>query len=308
MRFLKQSTTVTIPIGPFYDATDGVTVESALTIPPSSVQISKNNGAMAAKDESSTATYDAAGIYRITLGGTVDVGTAGNLRIVANVSGAVGVFEDFVVLPGQVYDSIVSGTDLLDVNASQFAGDTVTSGAGGTLTLAAKGSMKVGVGDAEIGSATFRSDGITRIQSGLATAANVSAVETDTQDIQSRLPAALISGRIDATVGAMQTDVLTSTALAASAVTEIQSGLVLTSNLPSNFSTMLIAAAGTVTANPGGTLTVDLGTTDGTKLDEIHRIHGLKSGQDLVVTSTSRVAGSISQTIASGGGTTTVSR
>lgn len=50
-------------------------------------------------------------------------------------------------------------------------------------------------------------------------------VETDTADIQSRLPAALVSGRIDASVGAMATDVLTSTALAASAVTEIQTGL-----------------------------------------------------------------------------------
>lgn len=35
----------------------------------------------------------------------------------------------------------------------------------------------------------------------------------------------LVSGRVDATVGAMQTDVLTSTALASSAVTEIQAGL-----------------------------------------------------------------------------------
>lgn len=50
-------------------------------------------------------------------------------------------------------------------------------------------------------------------------------VETDTADIQTRLPAALVSGRIDASVGAMAADVLTSTALAASAVTEIQSGL-----------------------------------------------------------------------------------
>jgi hypothetical protein len=33
-----------------------------------------------------------------------------------------------------------------------------------------------------------------------ATAANQTAIETDTQDIQCRLPAALVSGRIDATV------------------------------------------------------------------------------------------------------------
>ncbi len=47
----------------------------------------------------------------------------------------------------------------------------------------------------------------------------------DTNDIQTRIPAALVSGRMDASVGAMATDVITNTALAASAVTEIQSGL-----------------------------------------------------------------------------------
>lgn len=44
-------------------------------------------------------------------------------------------------------------------------------------------------------------------------------------DIPARLPAALVSGRMDASVGAMASDTLTSSALAASAVTEIQSGL-----------------------------------------------------------------------------------
>jgi hypothetical protein len=55
--------------------------------------------------------------------------------------------------------------------------------------------------------------------------ADTGAIEVDTQDIQARLPAALVGGRIDASVGAMQTDTLTSAALAASAVTEIQAGL-----------------------------------------------------------------------------------
>jgi hypothetical protein len=45
-------------------------------------------------------------------------------------------------------------------------------------------------------------------------------------------------------------------------------------------------------------------TTDAGKLDELHRIHGLKSGEPMTVTPTSRVAGDISQTI-SGDGTTT---
>lgn len=53
----------------------------------------------------------------------------------------------------------------------------------------------------------------------------VDRIELDTQDIQSRLPAALVSGRIDASVGAMAANTVTASALASDAVTEIQSGL-----------------------------------------------------------------------------------
>lgn len=60
---------------------------------------------------------------------------------------------------------------------------------------------------------------------GASLAADVASVQSDTNDLQSRVPAALISGRLDVTVGAMQADVVTSTALAASAVSEIQTGL-----------------------------------------------------------------------------------
>lgn len=45
-----------------------------------------------------------------------------------------------------------------------------------------------------------------------------------------------------------------------------------------------------------------------TKLDEIHKIHGLAAGTPLVVDATSRVAGSISQTIDETGGVVTVER
>lgn len=47
------------------------------------------------------------------------------------------------------------------------------------------------------------------------------AIEVDTQDIQSRIPAALVSGRIDASVGAMANNTLTAAALAVDAATEI---------------------------------------------------------------------------------------
>ena len=50
-------------------------------------------------------------------------------------------------------------------------------------------------------------------------------VETDTADIQSRLPAALVSGRIDSSVGAMAANVMTAAAAAADLTTELQTGL-----------------------------------------------------------------------------------
>jgi hypothetical protein len=56
-------------------------------------------------------------------------------------------------------------------------------------------------------------------------------IEADTQDIQSRLPSALVSGRIDASVGAMAANTVTASALATDAVTEIQSGLALESTV-----------------------------------------------------------------------------
>lgn len=93
---------------------------------------------------------------------------------------------------------------------------------------------------------------------GYATAANVAAVETDTQDIQSRLPAALVSGRIDASVGAMAANTMTASALAIDAVTEIQSGLATAASVAEITKNAFVAtelAIGTVSSQTSFTLT-----------------------------------------------------
>lgn len=59
----------------------------------------------------------------------------------------------------------------------------------------------------------------------VAVKAETASIQSDTDNIQTRIPAALVSGRIDASVGAMAADTLTASALAGDAVTEIQSGL-----------------------------------------------------------------------------------
>ena len=59
----------------------------------------------------------------------------------------------------------------------------------------------------------------------VAVKAETASIQADTNDIQTRLPAALVSGRIDASVGAMAADTLTASALATSAVDEIVDGV-----------------------------------------------------------------------------------
>ena len=79
--------------------------------------------------------------------------------------------------------------------------------------------------------ATTSLSGLIGTPAGASLSADVAAVQSDTNDIQARLPAALISGRIDATVGAMQANVMTAAAAAADLTTELQSGLATSSAL-----------------------------------------------------------------------------
>lgn len=129
---------------------------------------------------------------------------------------AAGSFFDVVITTGTVDSVSVVGTVVASFTIRKDSSLKPTT-AGRTLDVSAGG--EAGVDWANVGSAT------TTVNLSGTTVKTATDVETDTADIQSRLPAALVSGRIDASVGAMATDVLTSTALAASAVTEIQTGL-----------------------------------------------------------------------------------
>jgi hypothetical protein len=58
-----------------------------------------------------------------------------------------------------------------------------------------------------------------------ATASALATVQADTDDIQTRLPAALVGGKMDSHVNDIATDAITAAAVKADAVTEIQAGL-----------------------------------------------------------------------------------
>lgn len=126
VQWLKQSTAATVKLGPFVDSSDGVTAETGLTISQADVRLAKNGGDYAQKNESSSATHDELGEYNVALD-TTDTNTLGRLRVMVQESGAAPVWQDFMVVPANVYDSIVSGSDYLAADTREVGGTTQTA-------------------------------------------------------------------------------------------------------------------------------------------------------------------------------------
>jgi len=142
MRFLKTNTATRVTVGPFLDKTDGITPETAITVTGCHLTLMVDTAGVPtlSLDADATAsggnndmvhvTGDDAGFYDLEL-------TAAQLNYVGramlsinNVGVHCPVFHEFMILPANIYDSIVSGTDLVDVSVTQFAGSAITSAAG----------------------------------------------------------------------------------------------------------------------------------------------------------------------------------
>lgn len=124
MLFLKASTaSQEVLLGPFVDSTDGVTAETALSIANTDIKIWKNGAITLANKNSGGATHISNGNYYAVLDAT-DTDTVGPGAIVVQVSGALAVRVNFCVLPALVYDSLIGGTDNLQVDSIQFGGTT----------------------------------------------------------------------------------------------------------------------------------------------------------------------------------------
>lgn len=138
MRFLRQSTSVDLPIGPMLDETDAKTVETALTITQPDIRLKKNGGAWAQKNAAQTLSHEENGYYEVTLD-TTDTNTLGLMRLAVHESGALPIFEDFLVLPANVYDSLIAGTDTLDVQVTGMGANVITSSAINTDAITSTG-------------------------------------------------------------------------------------------------------------------------------------------------------------------------
>ena len=125
MLYLKQSTAVTLKIGPFLDSTDGNTAETGLTISQADVRLSKNGGNMAQKSEATSATHDELGLYDCPLDAT-DTNTLGRLELAVHETGALIVRHTYMVIPAQVWDSLF-GADLLQVDVGEISSDATAA-------------------------------------------------------------------------------------------------------------------------------------------------------------------------------------
>jgi hypothetical protein len=123
-------------------------------------------------------------------------------------------------------------------SVATLTGATVTHSTNGYYTIAltvsntdSLGRLDIIVNNAAMSMSNHRYDVLVAatydaiVTNGIATSAQATAIQADTDDIQTRLPAALVSGRMDASVGAMASNVITAAALATDAVDEIVDGV-----------------------------------------------------------------------------------
>lgn len=197
---LKQSTAQTVVIGPILDA-DGVAVTTAVI---GNISIAKNGTAAALTTE--TLTHLANGYYTLALT-TSNTNTLGILAAyVNNTAMSMTVFR-WNVIAAQVYDSLVSGSDLLQIDIQQLVGSAQDAS---RILIGATAQREVNVTGAGHAAADVH-----EFQPGVITAGDFAA------------------GAITSTV--LATDSITSSQIAASAVTEIQSGLATSSGVTSAF-------------------------------------------------------------------------
>lgn len=138
MKILKQNTGVLVLVGPLVDRTDGVTIVSGVTLSTcSAASIMKHNATASTTVSMRTFTHIQQGVYTLSLA-TSDTDTLGQLTLYISAPNTVRPFrEDYMVVPANVFDSLISGSDYLDANVAQFDGNSATAFLTSTTALKA---------------------------------------------------------------------------------------------------------------------------------------------------------------------------
>lgn len=218
-QILRQSTQVVVHVGPFVDVTDGFTPEVGITLSGADEAELLKAGATTTTDISAAtwAAITGADGWYALTLTTSHTDTVGTLTVV--------VHDDSVCLPVLARFQVVEE----NVFDAFYAG----SAALGTDVAA------------------ILTDTGTTLQ------AELDGIQADTEDIQSRLPAALVGGAMDADVSNIQANVVNASALATDAAQEIRDAILPPINTAyPNIPVYMVDATDGITAETGLTLGV----------------------------------------------------
>lgn len=159
MRFLRSNTACRVTVGPFFDKTDGVTPETALTVTSCKLTFMVDDGnvptlvldtaptASGGANDMVHVTGDDSGFYDLELA-AANVNYVGRAMLaITDAATHCPVFHEFMILPANVYDSMVLGTDLLDTSTVQWTGTAVATPATAGYPAV---TVKVGTGTGEL--------------------------------------------------------------------------------------------------------------------------------------------------------------
>lgn len=151
MRFLRTNTACRVTVGPFFDKTDGVTPETAITVTSCklTLMVDDANVPTLVLDTAPTAsggsndmvhvTGDDAGFYDLELA-AANVNYLGRAMLaITDAATHCPVFHEFMILPAMIYDSMVLGTDRLDTNVTHVADTSQTARDIGASVLLSSG-------------------------------------------------------------------------------------------------------------------------------------------------------------------------
>jgi hypothetical protein len=208
--------------------------------------------------------------------GTVTFPTTATLASTTNITaGIVTTATNVTTVNGLAANVITAASIAADaIGASELAADAITEIANAVWDIDATGHQTQGTFGQAIGDPVADTNTIYKAvvtdAAGATVGVDIVAVQADTDNIQTRLPAALVGGRIDASVGAVAAGAISAgavganaidaTALAADAVNEITAAIkALVVEVQGNYTvgqvlSILLSAVAGVTDDSGATL------------------------------------------------------
>lgn len=126
-KWLKQNTAATIRFGPFVATSDGNTQRTTIagSLTTANIRLSKNGAAFGSKNSAVASAHDEKGWYSVNLDAT-DTNTLGSLEINTHLSSvSLAVWKSYLVVPSNVYNSLVAGSSQLGTRPVKIASTVV---------------------------------------------------------------------------------------------------------------------------------------------------------------------------------------